>query len=395
MEFGLVGKPNVGKSTFFAAATLVDVAIASYPFTTIDANRGVTFVRSACPHADIGKDCAPKNSKCENGVRMVPVQAIDVAGLVAGAHLGRGRGNQFLDDLRQANALVHVVDASGETDGEGNLVGVGEHDPREDIAFLEDEVAYWIKSIIDRGWSRVSRQIDLEGMKVEVALQERLAGLGVTVPDVTRALDQVDLGEKVTKWSEGQMLEVSKRIREISKPIIIAANKADKAPPEMLKSLMSMKDVTVIPTSAECELALRRASRAGLISYMPGEKDFTIDAPDKLNDAQRKGLERIRGCVQGIGGTGVQRVIEEAVFNLLQSITVYPVEDETHWSDKKGNVLPDAYLVRRGSTAKDLAFRVHTDLGDKFIRAVNARTHRIVGATYELQDHDVIKIVSG
>jgi ribosome-binding ATPase YchF (GTP1/OBG family) len=395
MEFGLVGKPNVGKSTFFAAATLVDVAIASYPFTTIDANRGVTFVRSPCPHTEIGSVCAPKNSKCENGVRMIPVQAIDVAGLVAGAHLGRGRGNQFLDDLRQANALVHVVDASGETDGEGNLVGVGEHDPREDIAFLEDEVAYWIKSIIDRGWSRVSRQIDLEGMKVEVALQERLAGLGVTVADVTRALDQVELGDKVVKWSEEEMLELSKRVREISKPIIIAANKADKAPPDMLKSLLDVPGATVIPTSAECELALRRAARAGLITYMPGEKDFTIDAPDKLNEAQRKGLERIRGCVSSIGGTGVQRIIEEAVFNLLQSITVYPVEDETHWSDKKGNVLPDAYLVRRGSTAKDLAFRVHTDLGDKFIRAMNARTHRVVGATYELQDRDVIKIVSG
>jgi ribosome-binding ATPase YchF (GTP1/OBG family) len=355
----------------------------------------VTFVRSPCPHTEIGSVCAPKNSKCENGVRMIPVQAIDVAGLVAGAHLGRGRGNQFLDDLRQANALVHVVDASGETDGEGNLVGVGEHDPREDIAFLEDEVAYWIKSIIDRGWSRVSRQIDLEGMKVEVALQERLAGLGVTVADVTRALDQVELGDKVVKWSEEEMLELSKRVREISKPIIIAANKADKAPPDMLKSLLDVPGATVIPTSAECELALRRAARAGLITYMPGEKDFTIDAPDKLNEAQRKGLERIRGCVSGIGGTGVQRIIEEAVFNLLQSITVYPVEDETHWSDKKGNVLPDAYLVRRGSTAKDLAFRVHTDLGDKFIRAMNARTHRVVGATYELQDRDVIKIVSG
>jgi len=394
MEFGLVGKPNVGKSTFFSAATLVDVPIAAYPFTTIEANHGVTYVRSACPHVDLGKPCNPKNSRCEDGTRQIPVRVIDVAGLVAGAHEGRGRGNQFLDDLRQASALVHVVDASGETDGEGNMVGVGEHDPLSDIDFLEDEIAYWIRGILDKTWARIARQIELKDTKAEIAIQERLAGLGVTVPDVIRALDASDLGEKAMSWTPEQMLELSRHIRAIAKPIIIAANKADKAPPDMLESLLAMPGRTVIPVSAEYELALRRAAKAGLIRYAPGATDFEVVAPDKLSEPQRKALGRIREGVQRIGGTGVQKVVDEAVFRLLDSIAVYPVEDEAKWSDKRGNVLPDAYLVRRGTNAKQLAYIVHTDLGNNFIRAINARTHMVVGHNYEVHDRDVIKIVA-
>jgi ribosome-binding ATPase YchF (GTP1/OBG family) len=395
MEFGLVGKPNVGKSTFFAAATLVDAEIASYPFTTIDANRGVTYVRSPCPHTELGKQCNPVNSKCDDGTRMIPVQAIDVAGLVAGAHKGRGRGNQFLDDLRQASVLVHVVDASGETDGEGNLVGVGAHDPREDVGFLEDEIAYWIKGILDRGWDKVSKQIELTHTRTEIALQERLAGLGVTQGDMHQVLNGLDLPEKVSKWTPDQLMELSREVRKVSKPILIAANKADKAPPEMLQSLMDLDDEMVIPTSAECELALRKADKAGLIDYHPGEVDFEIKDPSALSGAQTKGLESIRTCMANMGGTGVQKVIEKAVFDMLDSIVVYPVEDETHWASKKGHLLPDAYLVRRGATARDLAYIIHSEFGEKFIRAVNARTHRVVGADYQLQENDVVKIVWG
>ena len=391
----MVGKPNVGKSTFFAAATLVDAEIASYPFTTIDANRGVTYVRSPCPHTELGKQCNPVNSKCNDGTRMIPVQAIDVAGLVAGAHKGRGRGNQFLDDLRQASVLVHVVDASGETDGEGNLVGVGAHDPREDVGFLEDEIAYWIKGILDRGWDKVSKQIELTHTRTEIALQERLAGLGVTQGDMHQVLDGMDLPEKVSKWTPDQLMELSREVRKVSKPILIAANKADKAPPEMLQSLMDLDDEMVIPTSAECELALRRADKAGLIDYHPGDADFEIKDPSALSGAQTKGLERIRTCMANMGGTGVQKVIEKAVFDMLDSIVVYPVEDETHWASKKGHLLPDAYLVRRGATARDLAYIIHSEFGEKFIRAVNARTRRVVGADYELQENDIVKIVWG
>jgi ribosome-binding ATPase YchF (GTP1/OBG family) len=352
-------------------------------------------VHSPCPHTELGKQCDPVNSRCEDDIRLIPVQAIDVAGLVAGAHLGRGRGNQFLDDLRQASVLVHVIDASGETDGEGNLIGVGGHDPTSDVAFLEDEVAYWIKSILDRGWDKVTKQVELTHAPLEVALQERLAGLGVSVGDVAQVVRLIDLPEKPSQWSQDQIMEISREIRKVSKPVLIAANKADKAPPENLEALRSLKGEMVITTSAEFELALRKADKAGLIAYTPGAVDFDILDPDKLNEAQFKGLEHIRHWMAENGGTGVQQVIEKAVFEMLNSIVVYPVEDETHWASKKGHLLPDAYLVKEGTTARDLAYIIHTEFGEKFIRAVNARTRRVVGADYELQDKDIVKIVWG
>ena len=118
IEIGLAGKPNAGKSTFFKSATLIDVAIANYPFTTIEPNVGIAYVRTRCVCRELGIDCG----KCVDGWRFIPVKLIDVAGLVPGAHEGRGLGNEFLDNLRQAEGVIHVVDASGSTDEEGNEV---------------------------------------------------------------------------------------------------------------------------------------------------------------------------------------------------------------------------------------------------------------------------------
>jgi hypothetical protein len=86
--------------------------------------------------------------------------------------------------------------------------------------------------------------------------------------------------------------------------------------------------------------------------------------------------------------------LEYVVYELLRLLVVYPVEDEHKLTDKDGNVLPDAYLLEKGSTARDLAYKVHTELGEKFIRAINARTQRVVGQDYALQDGDVIKIIA-
>ena len=394
MELGIVGKPNVGKSTFFSAATLAPAQIANYPFTTIEPNRGVAFVRVRCPHLEIGKPCNPIHGGCQDGKRFVPVDVLDVAGLVPKAHEGRGLGNKFLDDLRQAAAFIHVVDASGGTDFEGNPVKPGAHDPLEDVRFLEEELAHWIRGILARDLDKVARRAELEETPMERVLHERLAGLGIVENQIHTALLEAGLDSRPSRWSADDVLRLSKRILLRGKPMMVAANKADIAPPEAIDRLKKEAGTIVVPTAAEFELALRRAAKAGLIAYEPGAPSFRILDPGKLSAPQLAGLKKIEAFLASHGSTGVQPAIEEAVRTLLNLIVVFPVEDETHWTDKKGNVLPDAFLVPRGATAKDLAFRVHTDLGKGFIRAINARTRMVVGHDYALQDGDVIKIVA-
>ncbi|MEM2899242.1 MAG: redox-regulated ATPase YchF [Thermoplasmata archaeon] len=397
MEIGVVGKPNVGKSTFFCATTMVPAAIANYPFTTIDANRGITYVRAKCPHEDFKTKCIPRNSRCENGTRFIPVEMIDVAGLVPDAHKGKGQGIKFLDDLRRASALIHVIDASGSTDNNGNIVQIGTHDPIEDIKFLEVEIAYWLRDILGRGFEKVAKRCEMEGGKIENVLVERFTGLGISEKEMALAVKNACLDSRPSKWNEDDLLRLADSIRRVSKPMIIAANKADIAPPENLKKLENYakeQNYMLIPTSAEIELALRKAQKAGLIDYLPGDTDFKIREGAKLTDKQRAALEKMRDFLSKNNGTGVQKCIEYAVFKMLDLIVVYPVEDEGKLTDKEGRVLPDAYLLKRGSVARDLAFKVHTDLGKNFIRAINARTKRTIGAEYELADGDVIKIVA-
>ncbi|MFA6805614.1 MAG: redox-regulated ATPase YchF [Candidatus Methanomethylophilaceae archaeon] len=393
MQIGIVGKPNVGKSTFFGAATMAPVEIANYPFTTIEPNKGVAYVRTPCPCKELGVQCTPHNSLCVNGTRMVPVELLDVAGLVPGAWDGKGLGNKFLDDLRQADALVNVVDASGSTDLEGNPGDPGTYDPTEDVKFLRKEIEYWMREIIKNGLGRIARQAKMQGTKQEVILEERLAGLNITEAQIKEALKHVELPADPTQWDDDILLDLCTEIRAISKPMIIAMNKADLASEENISKLKEMGDMTV-PTLAETELALKKAAAAGLIEYNAGDAEFKIKEGVKINEGQKKALEYMAENMKKYGGTGIQTCIETGVFKVLDYIAVYPVEDETKYTDHFGRVLPDCFLVPRGSTAKDLAYRVHSDLGDKFIRAVNAKTKRTVGADYILQDGDVIRIVA-
>jgi ribosome-binding ATPase YchF (GTP1/OBG family) len=394
MQIGIVGKPNVGKSTFFCAATLASAEIANYPFTTIKANRGVAFVRGRCPHLDFNTQCVPRNAGCDGGTRMIPIELLDVAGLVPEASQGRGLGNQFLDDLRQANALIHVVDASGSTDMEGNAIPPGSHDPVEDIKFLEREIALWIRGIMEKGWEKASRQAHMSGQPVAPVIHDRLTGLGVTEAQVLAALREANLPDNPMSWEAEELLRIADAVRRYSKPMIIALNKADLAVDVALDRLSKAAGGMSIPTTAESELALRRAAKAKLVDYIPGEDHFKVTEPSKLNANQAKALEKIGEGVKRLQGTGIQKCLEKAAFELLDLIIVYPVEDESRLTDHDGRVLPDAFLVPKGTTARGLAYKVHTDLGEGFIRAINVRTHRTVGHDYVLQNNDVLTIIS-
>jgi len=393
MLVGIVGKPNVGKSTFFSALTMATAQIAEYPFTTIQANRGVGYVRGKCPHVEFGKQCNPNNSICDNGTRFVPIEILDVAGLVPDAHAGRGLGNKFLDDLRQADAFIHVVDASGGTDFEGNPVGVGTHDPVLDVNFLEKEVSYWIFSILEKHFTKLAKQAKLAGTKFEPLLAEKLTGLSISEVQIHSAFRAVALDSDPTLWNDQDILKFCQALQKISKPMIIAANKADIAPADNIARLKAT-GYPVVPTSAEYELALRKATKAGLLKYVPGDTLFEYVDESKLNQNQLAACNKIGDWLSKNGSTGVQRVLEEVVFKVLDLIIIYPVEDEHKLMDKQGRVLPDCYLMRRGSNAKDLAYKVHSDLGDNFIRAIDAKTHMTIGHDHILNDGDVIKIVA-
>lgn len=394
MKVGLVGKPNVGKSTLFAAATLAEAAIGNYPFTTIQPNVGVGHVRVPDPGAELGVASTPRTGKVVGATRLVPVEIVDVAGLVPGAHQGRGLGNQFLNDLSRADALIHVVDASGGTDPEGNVVAAHSHDPASDIRFLEEEIDLWILGLLDDGWDRMAKRVQQESRKLEVAIADKLGGIGISEAVAAKALRTAELaGKKPIEVDAAGRRRLATALRHASKPMVVALNKADNADDATLARLAVAASVPTAKVSAQSELALQKAAAAGVLDYHSGAGSFTVKKD--LSEAQRKGLDYIQSHVLArFGSTGVAAALEAAVFGLLGRIPVYPVEDEAKLTDKDGRVLPDCHLVPPGTTAKQLAARVHTDLAEHFIRAIDCRSKRAIGADHELKAGDVVKIVA-
>jgi len=397
MLVGIVGKPSCGKSTFFKAATLAEAEIANYPFTTIKPNHGVGYVKVECADKDFNVQCNPRFGYCLNHTRFVPVDLLDVAGLVPGAHKGLGRGNEFLDDLNQAHALIHVIDISGSVNEKGEPVEPLSYNPSEDIKFLEVELDMWYLRNLTKGWEKFARQVQQEHQEIQKALAKQLSFLRITEDMIKEVIKELNLNkDKPSEWTQDNLKQIASRLRKITKPMIIAANKIDVsgADKNLEKIKAEFPDYIIIPCSAESELALKEAAKHGIIDYIPGSNDFTIKDGSKLNEKQKSALEFIKkNILEKYNSTGIQKVLDAAVFKLLKYLAVFP-GGVNKLADKDGNVLPDCFLLPENSTALDFAYHLHTDLGDNFIRAINVRTKQVIGKEHKLKNRDVIEIIT-
>jgi len=399
MQIGIVGKPSSGKSTFFSSATLIDVAIASYPFTTITPNKGIGFVRVEDAGKYFGVVSNPRhgflvNDDPKNPVRYVPVELIDVAGLVPGANEGKGLGNKFLNDLSQADALIHVVDVSGSTDAEGKECPIGSHDPIEDVKFLEEEIELWFLKIIENNWVKIQRSPEKDYNKKVALIANALTGVKILTYHIEKAIRGLKLEEKMlSEWTPENKKDFAKKCREFSKPIIIAANKCDLATGEqnVLRMKEAFPSAPIIPCSAASELALRKATKAGIIKYYPGWNHFEILGT--LNEKQKIGIETIQhNVLEKFNGTGVQECLDTAIFKLLGYFPVFPGGTKG-LIDSSGRTLADCFLMPKDSKAIDFAYTLHTDMGDGFIRAIDVKTKQIIGRDHPLKYGDVIELI--
>jgi ribosome-binding ATPase len=393
MFLGLVGCPSAGKSTFFKAATLADVLIASYPFATIKPNQGVGYVKIDCIDKELNIQCNPVKGYCVENKRFVPVDLLDVAGLVEGASEGKGLGNQFLSDLTNADALIHIVDVSGETDAEGKETKG--YNPVKDVKMLENELDLWYLGILKKVWKIFARTMQQTKKEFAGAVATQFSGLKVNEEDVKHVVLKLGYdSEKPSEWNDEQLMGFAHELRHVSKPMIIAANKIDK--PNAKENLDNLKkaypDLIIIPCSADSELALREASNHGLIEYVPGESKFKINE-DKINEKQKQALDLIQKNVLDVyGSTGIQEVLNSVVFELLKYIAIFPAGSKL--TDSKGNILPDCFLLPPKSTALDFAYYLHSDIGDNFVKAVDIRTKKAVGKEHELKSRDGLEILT-
>ncbi|MCD6126012.1 MAG: redox-regulated ATPase YchF [Thaumarchaeota archaeon] len=397
VRIGLIGKTNTGKTTFFNAATLGTAEISTYPFTTKQPNYGIGYVLTPCVCKEFGVKDNPRNSKCINGWRHIPIELIDLPGLIKGAWAGKGLGNQFLSVASQSDVLLHVVDASGSVDEEGRLTEPGTGDPLADYYDIEEELVMWFMKLIDRSTDRITRSLR-KGKELPEAMEEVLMGVKVNREHIRQALIQSNLEKKdFENWTPMDDKRFATALREISKPTLIVANKMDldTAPDNFKKLRDQLTDKIVVPCSAEAELILRRAEQKKLIRYIPGEEEFEIVDESKLTERQRWALDFIRRRVlDEYMRTGVQFALNVAVFKLLKMNAVYPVYDIQKLSDRHGNVLPDVYLMPDGADVRELAQVIHSELAKGLLYAIDARTGLRLPANYKLKDRDVLSVVS-
>ena len=397
IRIGLIGKTNAGKTTFFNAATLLNAPVSTYPFTTKKPATGQAYVRTACVCREFGVSDTPRNSTCINGARFIPIQLIDLPGLIKGSWKGKGLGTRFLSVAAQADALIHIADSSGSLDLDGKLTKPGMGNPVSDVYDIEEELVRWFSKVIEKTITKLKVH-PKKGVPFEESLSHDLAGLKITHAHTLRALELNGLsGAEPVRWKKSDVWNFAKTLREISKPTLIVANKMDLSPAE--RNYEKLTDefgrAFVIPASSDAELALRRAEHAGYIEYVPGEETFKVKEEEKLTAEQREALTYVeRRVFSKWIQTGVQFALNICVFKLLSMNSVYPVEDVEKLSDKKGNILPDVFLIPPNASLIDLAADIHSELAKTMLYAIDARSKIRLPVDYKLKDRDVVRIVA-
>ena len=397
IKIGLIGKTNTGKTTFFNSATLSSEEISSYPFTTKKPVTGTAHAVTLCVHPEFKIQDNPNNSKCVEGWRYIPIELIDLPGLIKDAWKGKGLGNQFLSIAAQSDALLHVVDASGGIDSTGKITEVGTGDPISDFADIEEELIMWYLKILEGNRDKVSKLIRT-GTDISDAITDLYRGIGVTTTHVKETLRATGLEEKdFDDFDNADSKKFASYLRKSSKPTLIVANKIDVEGADKNFSRLRERynDLIVIPVSGDSEFSLRRAEQKGLIKYSPGSEQFEIIKSDELNEKQTNALNFIQKGIMGeYMRTGVQFAINVAVFKLLKMNSIYPVANEKNLSDKKGRVLPDLLLLKNGATIKDLAKEIHSDLTKGLLYGKDLRYNLRLPIDYQLRDRDVVSIIS-
>jgi ribosome-binding ATPase YchF (GTP1/OBG family) len=397
IRIGLIGKTNTGKTTFFNSATLATADISNYPFTTKQPSMGNANAITLCVHKEFNLQDNPKNSRCIDGWRFIPIELVDLPGLIKGAWEGKGLGNQFLSVAAQSDALLHIVDVSGSIDAAGRIAEPGSGDPIADIGDIEEELVMWYLKLFEGNRDKISRAIN-SGIDILSAIADVFRGIGVKEEHVKLALRENKLeNHKFDELGPQEIKDFSWSLRDISKPTLIVANKVDlpSATGNFNRLREEYKDMIIVPASADAELTLRRAANRGLIHYFPGDERFEIKDQSVLTDKQKWALNFIRkDILDEYMRTGVQFAINVAVFKLLRMNAVYPVAEASKLSDKSGNVLPDVYLMKSGSTVEDLAKEVHSELAKGLLYAIDIRDGLRLPTNYEIKDRDILSIIS-
>ncbi|HYX56760.1 MAG TPA: redox-regulated ATPase YchF [Nitrososphaeraceae archaeon] len=397
IRIGLIGKTNTGKTTFFNSATLATADISNYPFTTKLPSTGNANAITLCVHKEFNLQDNPKNSRCIDGWRFIPIELVDLPGLIKGAWEGKGLGNQFLSIAAQSDALLHIVDVSGSIDAAGRIAEPGSGDPVADIGDIEEELVMWYVKLLEGNRDKISRAIN-SGIDIISAITDVFRGIGVKEEHVKLSLRENNLEDhNFDELGPQEVKDFSWSLRDLSKPTLIVANKVDlpSATDNFKRLREEYKDIIIVPASADAELTLRRAANRGLIHYFPGDERFEIKDQSVLTDKQRWALNFIRkDILDEYMRTGVQFAINVAVFKLLRMNAVYPVAEASKLSDRSGNILPDVYLMKSGSTVEDLAKEVHSDLAKGLLYAIDIRDGLRLPTTYEIKDRDILSIIS-